>query len=149
PEGGRCRPQVHCTPVDRGLDPVEGDPFALRAHVYVVIVARALSLAARVFVRAVTAARSRRVVRAPPGDVSSRADEFLVEELLNAGLAEFGADAGAFRAAEGEVGFGPGCLVDPHHAGVDAASHPSGVLDVIADDAAAESVARLVGQRDR
>src|SRR5699024_915950 len=42
PEGGRCRPQAHRTPVDRGLDPVEGDLLALRAHVYVGIVARAL-----------------------------------------------------------------------------------------------------------
>ena len=84
----------------------------------------------------------------PYGASARRADQLLVDELLDAHVAEFAAVAGVLDAAERQFGVGPVDVVDEHHAGVDPARHALAARDILGEDRAAQAEVGIVGQRD-
>ena len=79
----------------------------------------------------------------------AEADELLVDEFLNAHVAEFAAVAGILDPAERQLCIRPGDVVDEHHAGLDAARNALAARLVLGEDGAAQSEVGVVGESDR
>ena len=77
------------------------------------------------------------------------ADQLLVDELLDAVLAELAAEAGALDAAERQLGAVEADAVDVDHPGVEAVRDPLRLLGVVGEDVGAEPERGVVRQLDR